>query len=179
MRLLSVRLTLTRPDFLTRPPTPILRQHRVKCTPLAYHPRHSSLPRLRVCRACGTTQVIYQFIHLTPENPTYTTPTPEMPELRDFSILPLKFERDFCIGHPQNRWTPLPEAIPSRRISPLSGPFSPLRHNFQPSQVPPANRIVTLVPNPHNPPTIPTTINPPTHTTITPYIADICTTNSR
>ena len=130
MRLLSVRLTLTRPDFLTRPPTPILRQHRVKWTLLAHYPWHSSLPRLRVCISCGTTQVIYQFIHLTPENPAYTTPTPEMPELGDFPILPLKFERDFCIRTPQNRWTPLPKVIPSRRIFSLFGPFLTLRHSF-------------------------------------------------
>jgi len=160
MRLLSVRLSLTRPDFLTRPPTPILRQHRVKWTLLAHYPWHSSLPRLRVCRACGTTQVIYQFMHLTPENHAYTTPTPEMPELRDFPILPLKFERDFCIGDPQNRWTPLPTAISSRRISPLFGPFLSLRHSFQPPQAPSSNRVAILILNPHKPSIPSPTISP-------------------
>ena len=54
-----------------------------------------------------------------PPTPHYTTPTPRIPDFRDFWLEPLKFERDFCIGYPHFRWTPLPEAIPSRRISPI------------------------------------------------------------
>ena len=50
-----------------------------------------------------------------PGIPHYTTPTPRNPILGEFSNFTPKFERDFCIQTPYFRWTPLPEAIPSRR----------------------------------------------------------------
>ena len=59
----------------------------------------------------------------------YTTPTPDFPEFRKFHDFGLIFERDSCIQTPIFRWTPLPEAIPSRRKTPNFGQISPLtRH---------------------------------------------------
>ena len=60
------------------------------------------------------------------KNPHYTTPTPRIPDFRDFWLEPLKFERDFCIRYPHFRWTPLPEAISSRRKSLVFGPKPPI-----------------------------------------------------
>ena len=75
---------------------------------------------------CGATQPFYHSLHIYPifhpktyTTPTYTTPTPEILILRNFRPEPPKSERDFCIETPIFRWTPLPTAIPSRRISPL------------------------------------------------------------
>ena len=67
------------------------------------------------------------FIPKPPESDHYTTPTPSFPIFRDFPTFPLNFERDFCIRTPIFRWTPLPKAIPSRRISPIFGHFLILR----------------------------------------------------
>ena len=60
-----------------------------------------------------------------PRHPNYTTPTPSFPILGDFPTFAPNFERDFCIRTPIFRWTPLPEAIPSRRISPIFSHFPP------------------------------------------------------
>ena len=69
-----------------------------------------------------------------PTNPHYTTPTPSFPILGDFPDFPPKFERDSCIETPIFRWTPLPEAIPSRRNDP---DFCPRSSNFRPTTVTP------------------------------------------
>ena len=65
-----------------------------------------------------------------PRHPNYTTPTPSFPILGDFPTFAPNFERDFCIRTPIFRWTPLPEAIPSRRISPLFSHFPPTLTNL-------------------------------------------------
>ena len=40
------------------------------------------------------------FHKIYPTTPHYTTPTPRISKIRDFPVLPLKFERDFCIRTP-------------------------------------------------------------------------------
>ena len=65
----------------------------------------------------------------------YTTPTPDFPEFRKFRNFRLIFERDSCIRTPIFRWTPLPEAIPSRRKTPDFGQIfsgTPQFNNHQP-----------------------------------------------
>ena len=63
-----------------------------------------------------------------PHHPHYTTPTPEIPILREISIFGPNFERDSCIRTPIFRWTPLPEAIPSRRNDPNFHPIFQFLH---------------------------------------------------
>ena len=83
---------------------------------------------------CGTTQHKNTNFNIQPQittqnrpYATYTTPTPDFPDLRDFRDFRPNFERDSCIETPYFRWTPLPEAIPSRRILPSFRPFFDLR----------------------------------------------------
>ena len=71
------------------------------------------------------------YTHFTTPYHPYTTPTPDFPDFRNFHDFGLIFERDFCIRTPIFRWTPLPEAIPSRRKPPTFGQFPP---NFYPTE---------------------------------------------
>ena len=87
---------------------------------------------------CGATQGIYHNYTKTQNFTHFITPTPRIPILRDFWPEPLKFERDFCIGYPHFRWTPLPEAIPSRRNDPDFCPKQTIFHATAPTiQYPP------------------------------------------
>ena len=97
-------------------------------SPLEVPPRHSGFiqhhrrwfahPTQCSQLPCGATQGIYHNYTKTQNFTHFITPTPRIPILCDFWPEPLKFERDFCIGYPHFRWTPLPEAIPSRRNDP-------------------------------------------------------------
>jgi len=54
--------------------------------------------------------------------PEYTTPTPKIQKIGKNREKWPKSERDFCIRHPQNRWTPLPKPVSSRRNHPQNWP---------------------------------------------------------
>ena len=86
-----------------------------------YHPEEIVSPD-KICTKTPSSQA---------HSPHYTTPTPRIPKIRKFPILPLKSERDFCIRTPIFRWTPLPEAIPSRRNFPVPSHFLRPPHHFR------------------------------------------------